>query len=519
VDFLETAISAVTVYPDGARVTRRAKVRLPAGQQRVLLGPLPLNLQQDSIRVAGRGPATVLGVDLETVHEARTGDQTAVELEQRRRTLAGEIAALDDADGVQQQRAEFLGNLAQRAGGTYAHALASGGVDPAGVTVLADALTEQLTAVRARRRELGERRDLLRDELAAVERRLSKVGEKRRPDRMGAAIGLEVGSPDADLELEVSYLVGGARWESTYDIRLDAGKLTLTWYGLVTQGTGEDWPECELLLSTARPSTAVAIPELDPWYLDRVRDYGMARAMVAAAAPAPGASFDMDGYAAEEAAPMVEAVATLDQGVAAATYRPARPIAVPADRSPHRATVAVLDLEAKLDYVTAPVRGPEAHLRATVTNGSPHTLLPGKAAVFHAGDFVGSTQLASWAPGEEVELALGVDDRLRVERKLVRREASKATLGSTRRREVEYSTKVSNHTPQPARVTVLDQVPVSRDEQIGVKELRTDPAPAERTDLGVLTWKLELAPGASAEVRLGYRVELMKGAELAGWRE
>jgi uncharacterized protein (TIGR02231 family) len=154
-----------------------------------------------------------------------------------------------------------------------------------------------------------------------------------------------------------------------------------------------------------------------------------------------------------------------------------------------------------------------------VVNSSPHTLLPGRAAVFHAGDFVGSTQLVSWAPGEEVELALGVDDRLRVERKLVRREASKATLGSTRRREVEYSTKVSNHTPQPARVTVLDQLPVSRDEQIVVRELRAEPPAAERTDLGVLTWKLDLEPGASAEIRLGFRVDLMKSAELVGWRE
>src|SRR5437773_8746295 len=97
----------------------------------------------------------------------------------------------------------------------------------------------------------------------------------------------------------------------------------------------------------------------------------------------------------DEPAPMRDFAATVEQGVAAATYRPARPVAVPADGAAHRATVAVLDLSAQLDYVTAPVRGPEAHLRATVVNSSVHTLLPGRASVFHAGDFVGSTALES----------------------------------------------------------------------------------------------------------------------------
>jgi len=178
-----------------------------------------------------------------------------------------------------------------------------------------------------------------------------------------------------------------------------------------------------------------------------------------------------------------------------------------------------VELSAALDYVTAPVRSPDAYLRATVVNTSAHTLLPGRAAVFHGPEFVGSADLPVWAPGEEVELALGVDDRVRVERELVRRTASKATLGSVRRREVEYRTTVTNHTPHPARVTVLDQLPVSRDEQISVRELRADPEPTERGDMGVLTWRLELAPGQTNHIHFGLRVEIGKGVELAGWRE
>jgi uncharacterized protein (TIGR02231 family) len=143
----------------------------------------------------------------------------------------------------------------------------------------------------------------------------------------------------------------------------------------------------------------------------------------------------------------------------------------------------------------------------------------GKAAVFHEADFVGSTALPMWAPGEDVELALGLDDRIRVERKLVRRTATKATLGSTRRREVEYETRIENHTPRPARVTVLDQLPVPRDHEITVKPITAEPEPAETTDLGVVTWKLDLAAGAEIGIRLGFRVDTGKSVELTGWRE
>jgi hypothetical protein len=68
-------------------------------------------------------------------------------------------------------------------------------------------------------------------------------------------------------------------------------------------------------------------------------------------------------------------------------------------------------------------------------------------------------------------------------------------------------------------VTVLDQLPVSRDEGIVVRETRLEPAPAQRTELGELTWRLVLPPGESQEILLGVRVELGKGVEMVGWRE
>ncbi|MFB9543917.1 DUF4139 domain-containing protein [Micromonospora sagamiensis] len=542
---VDAPIAAVTVYADRARVTRRGTVPLAAGEHRLRIGPLPLGLRRDSLRVGGRGPATVLGVDLVTRHQSRSTDEQAVELEQRRRALTDELAALDGADAVEAQRAEFLTLLSQRAGGTYARALASGDAAPADAVAFADQVAGQLTAGHERKRELARRRTDLSESLAAVDRQLQEVRAKRAPDRLFAEVTVQVTAETtaeatpaaagstadsaADLELELTYVVDGARWQPSYDLRLVDEVVTLTWFGLVSQETGEDWPECRLELSTARPAVTATVPELSPWYLDRVRPLPPPPMPMAAMpggglpkpTPPPGAFGAAESARAGTArsAPVRQSVAEVEQGLAAATYRPARPVAVPADGTAHRATVAVLDLPATLDHVTAPVREPTAYLRATVRNTSTHTLLPGPAAIFHGADFVGSTRLRAWAPGEETELALGVDDRVRVERKLTRRSDTRATLGSTRRRDVEYVVTVANHTPRLATVTVRDQLPVSRDEGVVVREARLDPTPDERTELGELTWRLRLAPGGTGEVTLGFRVEVAKGVDLAGWRD
>jgi len=515
---LDAPIAAVTVYPDRARVTRRGRITVPSGDQTVYVGPLPLALHEDSVRVSGRGPATVLGVDVATQHHPQAPDETVAALERQRQEAQAEVAEQADADEVQAQLDTFLAQLARRAGGSFARTLAAGESDT-DLSRFTESLAARLSAVRSKRRELAQLRREAEDRLAAADRRLAAIAAQRKPDRRSAAVALALDT-EAEVEIELSYVVPGAGWTSSYDVRLTGDRLSLNWYGLVTQHTGEDWPECDLRLSTARPTVTAKVPELDPWYLDRFHPpVPVAAAGVPMSRGARTEAFAAASVQSAAAPDFADLTATVEQGLTAATYTPPRPVAVPADGASHRATIASIDLDAELDYITAPVRSTDVHLRATVVNSSTHTLPPGKAAVFHEADFVGSAALPMWAPGEDIELALGLDDRIRVERKLVRRNAGKATLGSARRREVEYETKIENHTPRTARITVLDQLPVSRDHDITVKPVTAVPEPTETTDLGLITWKLDLSPGQAVDVRLAFRVETAKSVELTGWRE
>ncbi|WP_406629124.1 DUF4139 domain-containing protein [Amycolatopsis sp. WGS_07] len=505
---MDASIVTVTVYPQHARVTRRCQVTEADGSRIEITG-LPLSLDAASVRVSGAGDALVTGVDVTYAQHAEPADPTLRALVEQRRADQATVDEVADDESAASARVDLLTGVSRRSGASFAKALAGGDAEPGRVQEVSEALSTQLAVALKERRALTTKLERLREDLAALDRQIETRSAQSEQD--SSTIVVELESP-ATAEIELSYVVPGARWEPGYDVRVRGTDVTVTSYGLVSQHTGEDWPECELTLSTARPANTVVIPELQPWYLDRQQPERRSMVPPAPAAMAYGAAgAGRDGFAAH--------VAEVEQGTTAVTFRPARPVAIPSGAQGHRTTLAQLDLTAELDYVTAPTQAEEAYLRAKVVNTAEHTLRAGRAAVFHEAEFVGTTQLELWAPGEERELALGVDDRIRVERELVKRSASKATITGQRRREADYLTTVTNHSPREAVVAVLDQAPVSRDDAITVRDLRLSPEPVERTELGQFTWRLTLAPEASATVSLGYRVDVAKGVELSGWRE
>lgn len=516
---VEAPIVAVTVYPQQARVTRRCRARLDAGPRLTFAG-LPLALDPGSVRVSGTGPALVTGVDVRTERHPEPPDAALRAVVEQRRADQATIDAVSDDEAAAAMKVELLTSIAKRSGGSFAKALADGTVEPDRVSAVTDALGSRFAEALTARRRLTDRLVLLREDLAALDRRISEYSAQSEKDSTSVVVELEITEQDGEAELELSYVVPGASWEPGYDIRVRGTEVTVTSFALVSQHTGEDWPECEVALSTARPASTVVVPELRPWYLDRAQPV-RARGAATYGGPEPGA---VPGGARMEqlvaAAPaMAPRLAEVEQGTTAVTYRPSRPVAVPSGARGHRTTLARLDLTAELGYITAPTLAQEAYLRAKVVNTSEHALRPGRASVFHDAEFVGTTRVDAWAPGEDLELALGVDDRIRVERELVRRTASKATLSGQKRREAEYKITLANHGPREAVVTVLDQAPVSRDDAITVRDVRTSPEPAEASALGEFTWRLTLPPGETREVTLSYRVDVTKGVELSGWRE
>jgi uncharacterized protein (TIGR02231 family) len=525
---LATQPAAVTVFPDRARVTRVGRAPVEAGPQRLEIGGLPLNLLPDSVRASGRGTARakLLGVTTRLEHFTETPAEAVLKLEQA-------IESAEDADhdllaqvGVLEREQTHLDSLAAQSE-MYARGLALRNRTPEEQGAIYDfvgrrsrALQAELLSLNRQRRERAKELDRLRRELKALQ-------AARPRQRYIAAVEVEV-LEAGELEVELSYVVTGASWEPLYDLRLAEAELEVTYLAQISQNTAEDWTGVRLAVSTARPSLSLVIPELQPWYVrprppvvrvqaERAKRSGPMAPMAAAPQPASFA-------APVEPEPMRHAVADMDADEAAVsetgaalTYTLGGAADVPGNGEPRKVSIALFRLRPDLTYVSAPKLEAVCYRRAEVKNDSPYSLLPGEAQLFEGEEYLGATSLEFVAPGQTFELALGADERLRVERELKAREVDKASLlGDRRRVRYAYAIELENLRDAPQEVRVRDQIPVAQDEQIKVRLDAADPKPAEQTELNQLEWKLMLDPHAKRVIRFEFSVEHPRALDVIG---
>jgi uncharacterized protein (TIGR02231 family) len=515
---LEAPVTAVTVFRHAAQVTRTGAADLTPGLQPVVIGGLPPSLDRASVRVAVRGEHVAL---LEVEVNRRYGaDPVRAETSRLRSEVErwrDTVQALDDEDAACQARLNFADHLSDAAATALARAVGFGRAGQGELDQMSDHLAGSTASALESRRDIAARKRVAQRELEAAEHRLA-VAEKQVGTGEFTEVSASIEATAATrAEIELTYHVPNANWRPLYDLGLSGDRLTVNYLAQVTQQTGEDWPTVPLTLSTTRQGSQRELPELAPWYISRQAPAPppvRARLLTAGGPEEPAPTF------AAASAPMARLggplTAEVGESTAGQVYRVPRPLAVPSDGSPHKTTIARIDLDAEVDHLAVPLVAPEAYLRAKVTNSSPLLLLPGSARIFLDGQFAGETGLETVATGEEFELQLGVDDQVRIDRKLTRRTTSKAVLGGTRTIDIAYEMSVENHRRGPVRVSVKDHIPVSTDAEIKVRLRETTPQAAEQTDLGELTWHVTLGPGEFATIRHRFTVEHPAGVTVTG---
>lgn len=524
---LTTALKNVTVYPDRARVVRQGALHLEPGLHTLVIGELPVQLNPDSLRASawGTARARLLGVQVQRSFYSETPTEQVRQLEQQVETLQDELKKLDAHAELTRQSRQVVDKLAGHTE-LYATALAAGELSVASQLALLDGLSARASQLDETLQTLSVQRRGLEHELQKVTKELEQLRSLRPRERYQAQVEVEVLQP-GELSVELSYVTGGAHWKPCYDLRLAEAEgqstLELAYLAQVGQNTGESWDQVSLSLSTARPALARILPELDPWFIGPPPPPMPVR-MAAAPAAAPGTkmravhlmenSADMDMVL--QALPVEEVTASVDNSGSAVTYLIPAPVTIPPDGSLHKVTVARFSLNPRLDYVSAPRLVPAAYRRARVANDSPYTLLPGDANLFFGDEFIGATPLELTAPQGEIELYLGSEDRMKVVRELKRREVDKRLIGGRRRLVVGYEIKLENLLPFAASLTLHDQFPVSRHEEIKVRLEGVEPKPVDSTEMNLLRWEFTLQPHEKRTVRFDFSVDSPPGMEIVG---
>ncbi|HEX9051536.1 MAG TPA: mucoidy inhibitor MuiA family protein [Anaeromyxobacter sp.] len=523
-------IDAVTVYQSSARVTRAARVEVQPGPARVLLAGLPDGLDDDSIRVEGRGSAKarVFGVTVERVTGAEVARAEARAAEERLERLEDDDRGLEDRAKAAQARLEFVKSLRSTYSEERAKNLAVRGVSAKEWTDLAAFVAAESTAAAQEIRKVEVARRELAKRVAQARAELENVQAKRGQTTKTVAVEVDSDRPGG-LELAVSYVVHAAGWQPIWDARLvpESSTMELSFLGTVWQRSGEDWRGVTLSVSTAQPARGLFVPELQPVWLQRFEPprpvprrrvvaapsaAGMARAEAKAAAAAQEADL-ADAYEAEVAQ------ASVQQGLLSATFTAPRRETVDGSGQARKVPLARFPLRATIVRTAAPRVDGSAFLTAKAVNETGFPLLAGMAGVYVGDEFAGRAPLPATPAGGEVELAFGADGRVEVDRKVLDRKHESAGLISKDEVYVyRVRTSVKNRWAAPVAVKLLDLVPVSRDEKIQVKVLDGTTA-ATREDPerpGVRIYELPLAAREEKVIELRYEVRYPRGFPISG---
>lgn len=521
-------IDSVTVYRDSAIITRLGMVEIPAGENRLVVRGLPDGVDPATLRLSARSASLRLGgIELQRIVEEQLVNDNERVLNRKLRDLGDQRSAIEDEIESAQAQLKLLEAVvaAPTGNGNSAPRLETSAIGSLVNTVGSSvaAARQRIRGAKLQLRDLDEQAEKLKAELAKV-----ATARKARTELRATVLATAAGSAPVSVE----YQVTNVSWDWQYEARLDSQQksVALVRQAQLQQGTGEDWSNIELTISTSRPSLSATTPALTSLFVNlQSVNYGMSgelQEVVVTGARRSG------GWRANDSANMSPAPAPMAaEPMAAKTtaevfstdfiadyHIPGR-VSVAADRQPR--LYPITDDAFKVELVARANLAVErtAYLETKFTYLGEVPIDAGEVQLFRDDAFVGMGELPMVLPGADVRIPFGQDPRIRIVVHDEREESGNVGVVirdqvNQRRRRFEVT---SFHTVAMP-IEIIDRVPVARDDDIRVEVLKGATPPAD-TDFnghaGVYLWRLNGEPRKTETIRHYYSVKFPRNRTLA----
>jgi hypothetical protein len=167
------------------------------------------------------------------------------------------------------------------------------------------------------------------------------------------------------------------------------------------------------------------------------------------------------------------------------------------------------EIPATYRYTAIPKLDKDAFLLAEMADWSQYSLLEGESNLYFEDGFVGRSILNPAALQDTLEISMGRDRSILIQREKVDQFSKKRTIGSNITESRGYEITLKNNKSQAVTLQVKDQIPVSVNSAI---EVTTGELSGGVVDpiTGIVTWEITLAPGAQQKLSLRYEVKYPK---------
>lgn len=498
---IDSDIKSAAIYNQGATLTRAAEFSVKQGANTIVIGNLPIDMDESSVGIKLSSGAILLSQKL----ERKFVDFSLIRsrYEEEKRSIMDSIDMVNASIEVLQGQEILLNSNRTLSSKDESFSIAE-------LIKLNDYYGNEMQVIK-------EKILFFRIELRDLQKRINQLNaqmneeglyEKRGESQL--ILELEAEKPSA-MRAEVEYFTPNAGWTPKYDLRMEGldKDLKLVYKAAVYQNTGEDWHDVAIVLSTAQPRMDYILPELSPYYLDfydypeRMRPLGAGRAQAseedAVMAYAKAAPNGMEVAQSPVVTNLVKTQTSIN-------YSIDHPYSINSTGVEQTVIFKIEEIPVKYGYVSVPKITATAFLTAKIANWEALNVQYGEANIFIENRYSGKTYIGEDQYQDEYIISMGKDDQVSVKRELKKGFSKAKFIGNNKVDTREWSLSVKNNKAKSISMTLYDQYPVSQNGLIKV-DLKDDGKAQKNEDKGLLTWEMTIAPSGIWERSFEYEAK------------
>lgn len=509
---VDSKITQVTVYLQGAQLTHTAETQVAQGKQTVVFTGLSADMQPESV-VLECGNRNVLfqSVSIRNNYlKEQAPNAKIAELQEKLALVEEKLATLRAEKGVYAKERDMLFRN-EAIGGT------ANNVPIAEIEKAADFFRKRNNEINAFLLKADAEERKLVKEQSNYSAQLSELNAKNNPPTSEVTVVLDA-KVRGNATFTLKYLVRNAGWAPKYDVRAEnaVDPVKLDYHANVFNKSGLDWTEVLMILSTSEPLQGAEKPTLETWDVaETTRQVAGVQKNLESVMIMEMKSNRSD-YLKKEDKDGEGAVAFQQVAVQelSAEFEIELPYTILSDGKPYVVDVTSFTLPAKYMHYAVPKQDADAFLMAKVVGWNTLNLVSGKASVYFAGAYLGQSFINTASVDDTLSLSLGRDKRVALSRKKQSELSKRQLLGNNEKETFYFETTVRNNRDKEINVLLEDQLPISSDGQIEVAMLEISGAVLEK-NTGKLSWNMKLAPGESKTVTLGYSIKTPKSMQVS----
>lgn len=261
---LQTTISDVTVFFNGAQITRGGDLPVAPGKHFILVEGLPLELNPQSIQVSQISNCQILSVKhLVKTNKNISDNKEITEIEKQIKTKELRLKEINNQISVYEQEENLLIDNSILGSTEKATTVAE-------IKEAADFYRLRLNEIKKSKLSLENEFEQIKEEIQKLYAKTNEIKSKLSRPYSVVLIAIDC-TVQSKANIKFTYYTPSAGWDPLYDFRVEdiTKPLTIVYNAEVYQSTGEDWKNVNIRLSTSNPSLSGTKPELENWYIER----------------------------------------------------------------------------------------------------------------------------------------------------------------------------------------------------------------------------------------------------------